>query len=228
MRLGISQSNYLPWAGYFKLISHVDFFIFYDSVQYTKNDWRNRNKIVRNGSVEWLTIPVTYSFSKKSRIDEILLPDGNWREIHIERLQQAYANSLNFNLLQSQLFKDLRAPIESLSELNQTAIRNLCQLLGIKTELKSNITLNNSLEKSERLVNLCHLMEAETYVTTPKALQYLNLDLFYKSGIEVEILDFSSCTESYPQKTNIFDPYVSVVDLLANLDLAEATSRINR
>ena len=49
-KIAILQSNYIPWKGYFDLIGSVDTFVFYDEMQYTKRDWRNRNKIkTRNG-----------------------------------------------------------------------------------------------------------------------------------------------------------------------------------
>ena len=57
-RVAILQSNYIPWKGYFDLIASVDEFVFYDDVQYTTNDWRNRNRIKTPQGVQWLTIPV--------------------------------------------------------------------------------------------------------------------------------------------------------------------------
>lgn len=36
MKCAIMQPTYLPWAGYFNLISLVDIFIFLDDVQYEK------------------------------------------------------------------------------------------------------------------------------------------------------------------------------------------------
>ena len=58
MKVGIIQSNYIPWKGYFDIIGQVDLFVFYDDVQYTKGDWRNRNKIKTPRGADWLTIPV--------------------------------------------------------------------------------------------------------------------------------------------------------------------------
>ena len=57
-KIAILQSNYIPWKGYFDIISKVDEFIFYDEVQYTKHDWRNRNRIKTSNGLIWLTIPV--------------------------------------------------------------------------------------------------------------------------------------------------------------------------
>jgi len=57
-RVAIVQSNYIPWKGYFDLIRSVDEFILLDEVQFTKRDWRNRNKIKTPAGAVWLTIPV--------------------------------------------------------------------------------------------------------------------------------------------------------------------------
>lgn len=58
LRVAILQSNYIPWKGYFDIINDVDLFVFYDDVQYTKNDWRNRNKVKISTGTNWLTVPV--------------------------------------------------------------------------------------------------------------------------------------------------------------------------
>ena len=47
--VAIIQSNYIPWKGYFDMIATVDEFILYDDMQYTRRDWRNRNRIKTQG-----------------------------------------------------------------------------------------------------------------------------------------------------------------------------------
>ena len=64
-KVAILQSNYIPWKGYFDIINLVDEFIIYDDCQYTKNDWRNRNRIKTCNGLQWLTIPVRYTFPQK-------------------------------------------------------------------------------------------------------------------------------------------------------------------
>ena len=49
-KIAVLQSNYIPWKGYFDIIHDVDEFIFHDDLQYTKNDWRNRNIILIPGT----------------------------------------------------------------------------------------------------------------------------------------------------------------------------------
>jgi hypothetical protein len=64
-KIAILQSNYIPWKGYFDMINSVDEFILYDTAQFTKNDWRNRNKIKTHNGIKWLTLPVKHSISQK-------------------------------------------------------------------------------------------------------------------------------------------------------------------
>lgn len=56
--IAISQSNYIPWKGYFDMTAYVDEFVLYDDVQYTRRDRRNRNKIKTPVGLSWLTVPV--------------------------------------------------------------------------------------------------------------------------------------------------------------------------
>ena len=87
MKIAISQSNYIPWAGYFKLIESVDKFIFLDNVQYTRRDWRNRNTIKINNKKRWLTIPVQTKGKYKSKISEIFVSEPKWKEQHLSIIE---------------------------------------------------------------------------------------------------------------------------------------------
>ena len=93
MIIAILQSNYIPWKGYFDIINMVDEFVLYDTVQFTKNDWRNRNRIKTQQGVNWLTIPVNHSISQ--RINEIEVLNSKWRKKHWLTLKQNYSKSLN-------------------------------------------------------------------------------------------------------------------------------------
>ena len=76
-KVAVLQSNYIPWKGYFEIIKEVDEFIIYDDVQYTKNDWRNRNKILSRESLQWLTILVKQK-TIYQKINETEISRFNW------------------------------------------------------------------------------------------------------------------------------------------------------
>ena len=88
MKIAISQSNYLPWRGYFDLIKNVDEFIFFDEVQYTRRDWRNRNLIRMNNEKKWLTIPVSSKGNYNETISKIKINKTNWKESHLNLIKR--------------------------------------------------------------------------------------------------------------------------------------------
>ena len=81
-KIAILQSNYIPWKGYFELINMVDEFILYDDMQYTRRDWRNRNKIKTPQGLQWLTIPVEIKGKFFQKINEIKVSEKDWAKKH--------------------------------------------------------------------------------------------------------------------------------------------------
>ena len=133
-KVAILQSNYVPWKGYFDMIAAVDEFIIYDDVQFTKNDWRNRNKIKANGQVQWLTIPVRHSIS--DRIRDVKVSLDNWNIKHWKTLQANYGRALAFRDASDFLEELYRAPRSAyLSEINVEFIRAINSFLGIDTRV---------------------------------------------------------------------------------------------
>ena len=227
MKLAISQSNYIPWIGYFKLINSADVFMFYDQVQYTKNDWRNRNKIISKGKPQWISIPVRYRFSERKNIDQIELPETGWEFEHLRKIEQSYRETRHYSKLGIDLNEILSAKNANLSELNVKIIKRYLQELEIDTKIMPNSAVDINIDRSKRLIDLCIANACDEYLTTPKALDYLNTEAFERSKIKISILDFESCLEGYEQGSNNFDPYVSFIDVLFRTGPEEFLKRIS-
>ena len=90
-KIAISQSNYIPWKGYFDLINKVDEFILYDDAQFTRRDWRNRNKIKTTKGLHWLTIPVDVKGKYFQKINETKIIDKNWGVKHWQQIKHNYS-----------------------------------------------------------------------------------------------------------------------------------------
>ena len=102
-KVGILQSNYIPWKGYFDLIAFVDEFIIYDEMQYTKRDWRNRNQIKTPTGLQWLTIPVLTKGNFYQKISDTKIDGTNWASTHWSSLEKNYSRSSFFNEISSWL-----------------------------------------------------------------------------------------------------------------------------
>jgi WbqC-like protein family len=210
----ILQSNYIPWKGYFDLIAAVDEFIIYDDMQFTKNDWRNRNKIKTPQGSEWISIPVGSDISRKIR--EVLLPENGWQVKHLKSLEINYGRAPYFdevmNLLKPVYFNQ---NIKSLSEFNRALIELVCQYLGIKTKISYCWDYTLVEGKTERLVSLSQQANAQVCLFGPAAKDYLDESLFKEKMIKIEWFDYSGYPE-YPQLWGDFEHAVSVLDLLFN------------
>ncbi|MBC6697801.1 WbqC family protein [Hymenobacter sp. BT190] len=214
-KVGILQSNYIPWKGYFDLINRADDFIFYDEVQYTKNDWRNRNRIKTTQGVQWLTIPVRQE-RLDQKISETRIFEVGWGTRHWRTLAQAYAHSAYFSSYRSELEELYRNPGTGLlSEVNQRLIRVINQWLGIKTRLHSVADFAVWGDRTARLVQLVQAVGGTEYVSGPAAAAYLEPAQFAQANIKLSWMSYEGYPE-YRQLHGPFEHHVSVLDLLFN------------
>lgn len=214
-KIAILQSNYIPWKGYFDLINMVDEFVFYDTAQYTKNDWRNRNKIKTQNGISWLTIPVKQEKLTQT-IESTKIISNNWAQKHWKNIVQNYSKAKYFKQYKD-IFEEVYTGCqeEYLSEINYKFIRTVNDILRIKTKIRFSSEFNLLEGKSERLIGICKDCEGDIYLSGPAARNYLDEPLFESENIKVEWMDYSG----YPEYNQLFSPFehgVSILDLIFN------------
>ena len=216
-KIAILQSNYIPWKGYFDMIASVDEFILYDDVQFTKNDWRNRNKIKTPTGVQWLTIPVRQE-NLEQKISETKISDKRWADKHWKTIKQNYSRAQYFSEYTGIIAETYQqaAKLELLSEVNLLFLRTICQLVNIKTIITSSSDYTLHGDRVARLINLCQQTSASSYISGPAAKCYLDESAFSQAGITVEWMSYSG----YPEYSQLYSPFehgVSIIDMLFNL-----------
>ena len=213
MKVAILQSNYIPWKGYFDIINRVDLFIFHDDLQYTKQDWRNRNKIKIPDGTEWLTVPC--GTNEDRLICEVEINDHNWQRRHWNKIVQNYGKATYFDKYR-EFFEEfyLGKAWRNLSEMNQYLIKAISRdFLSITTEFDDSRRYNLKKHKAERVIELLKKCGADKYLSGPAAKTYLKERLFKEHNISVEWMDYSG----YPEYRQFFPPFehkVSIIDLL--------------
>lgn len=215
-KLAILQSNYIPWKGYFDLIAAVDEFIIYDEMQYTKNDWRNRNKIITKSGVEWMTIPVRVE-SLEQKINQTLIFDENWIKKHKATLQTNYGKAKCFKQTKDFIFDiyDKVQTKKNISDINVTFIESICKYLDIKTKISHSTDYKLSEGKSARLVDFCIQTDSTIYISGPSAKDYIDSNLFEQNNIALKWMDYSDY-KTYTQLSTPFEHGVSILDLIFN------------
>lgn len=215
-KIAIIQSNYIPWKGYFDIINMVNEFILYDTEQYTKRDWRNRNKIKTPNGPLWLTIPVEVKGKYFQRICDTKVSNKNWNKEHWKTIIHNYSKAKYFKYYKDQ-FEELylNCNEDYLSMINYKFILEINNILGIKTKIRWSSDFNIKGEKSEKLLSICKQCNATYYISGPAAKDYLNTELFIKEGITVEWMSY----DNYPEYNQLYPPFiheVSVIDLIFN------------
>jgi WbqC-like protein len=215
MKVGMIQSSYLPWRGYFDFIDDVDLFVFYDDVQYTPRSWRNRNRIKTASGPRWITVPVLHE--RATKIDEArLVDDQRWAEKHVRAITLAYQRAPHFTRYAEPLFAILRGGHATISELNVALVRWVMGELGIRTELRRSGDLalpdDRDADKLERPLRILTRLGATAYLAGPTAKPYTDRERFRAAGVALEFKSYDY--PDYPQLHGPFEPQVSVIDLL--------------
>ena len=218
MKVGVWQSNYIPWKGYFDYINRVDIFCFYDEVQYTKNDWRNRNQIYGNDKLFWLTIPVEKKYTKQ-KISEVPIQNNKILNNHFKSIQQSYSKAPFKNQI-LELIYDLYHPNSfiTLSELNHSLLKLISNYIGIKTKFVNSKDYELKNTRMDRLTHLLTQLNSTTYLSGLNAKNYIvgNEIEFSKRNINLEWIEYGPYV-SYKRNGNEFNDYVSIIDLLMNV-----------
>lgn len=212
-RVAISQSNYIPWKGYFDLIHDVDLFVFYDDVQYTVRDWRSRNVIKTPNGLLWLSVPV--GANRNRLINEVTIVSHEWQQAHWKTISQNYKKAQYFGLYKD-FFEEtyLNCKWESLSKLNQFLIEHIAkEYLQIKTKFANSTEFPRDGEKQAAILSLLKSTGASSYVSGPAAKAYIEPEAFQKIGIDLIWKEYSGYQE-YFQFNPPFRHDVSILDLL--------------
>lgn len=212
MKVGIIQSNFLPWRGYFDFIREVDLFLLYDDIQYTTRDWRNRNRIKTSQGTTWITVPVHFNTVSQLIEQTSIVNDDQWQRKVLGKVKNSYRHTPYFQPYFNELSEQLLSPCETISELNYRLLKWICSHLEIFTPIKFTREYHATGHKTERLIELLKKVGATQYLSGPAAQAYLRSELFEKNGIELEYKKYNY--QAYEQLYPPFEGAVSIIDLL--------------
>lgn len=173
MVVTIHQPEHFPYGGFYQKMVASDLFIILDNVNYRKNYYQNRNKLLNtNGIDEWFTIQVEKGATSK-HIKDVNVVDGNWRKIIIKKLQQ------NFGIDLTDVYNH-----NKLIDINMESIEYCRHKLNINTPMVYASDLEISGSKSELLANLVNKVGGDVYLSGPSGRDYLELNYFNNINVE--------------------------------------------
>lgn len=215
MKVAIHQPHYFPYPGFFHKLSLADVFVIMDNTQYDKR-YTNRNRIITPNGWVWLTVPINkeHKFNPVSKVE--INNELDWKKIHWNKIHHSYSNSKFFHLY-AQYFEDLfKKDWTSLFELDLETTKQVMKWLGIKTKLilESELKVNGT--ATQRLVNICKNLGADTYISGSGGRNYLDEKLFEKNNLLLGYQKYT-CHPYCQHLSESFVPDLSIIDALANL-----------
>ena len=215
MKIAIHQANYFPYPGFFHKINQADVFVIQDDIKFV-NKVTNRNKIISSSGHTWINVPIKKGHQSLPIMDVKINNEIPWKKINFKKVCAGY-NKAKFFHLYKDFFENLyKKEWNNIFDLNFETIKQVFVWLNIKTKIVIESELDVSGQTTERLVNVCKKLGADTYISGIGGKKYLDEKLFEKNKI---ILKYQNYTPiKYTQHmSKSFIPNLSIIDLLANV-----------
>ena len=222
MIVTIHQPESLPWLGYFSKMASADMYILLTDCTFRKNYYQNRNRIVRNNKLEYVTVPVESSGLSTKLIRDVQIAD-NWRGHMLNKclntIRGAYRGAPNYNITMPVLEYEFNKSYTIICQLNRAIIYRFREWLGITTPIVDSVVYNVGSTSSHRVADLVRAAGGDIYLSGPSGRDYLDMNDF--DGIDVMYHDYVH--PKYSQfNSDEFIPYASTLDLLMNYSPGEA------
>lgn len=215
-RIAIIQPSFLPWLGYYEQMAHVDVFVHFDDVQFTRKDWRNRNRLKSPNGIKVIKVPVKKHNYAQTAINEIRIPDSQiWVEKLLRQMRFWYEKAESFEEYFPAFEKALRGKFDRLVDLNYALNDVVRHLLSIETPqyISSEIT-DKSEDRNMKIIDICKHHDADFLYDGQSARNFIDLEMFRLNGIRVAFQEYQY--KRYPQLWGPFVSHLSVLDLLLN------------
>jgi hypothetical protein len=225
MKLAIMQPYFLPYIGYYQLIRAADIFVYYDDVNFIKQSWINRNRILLNGSDYLFTLELKGASSFKRIMD---IEVGRNRSKLFKTICQAYKNSNNYKKLEPLLFSIFASTEKNLSKYIIQTQQYIVNYLGIKTVclLSSELKKDCSLKGHNKVIDICKNLGASTYINSIGGQHLYSENDFNKSGIKLKFL--KPITTNYTQFSNNHIPWLSIIDVMMFNEVSQIKAMLDK
>lgn len=213
MKIAVMQPYFFPYIGYFQLMSAVDRFVLFDNVQYVRQGWINRNRILLDGQPGTFTLPL----KKASRFLNI-----NCRTLSEEPFRTRLLNQLHAAYRHAPYANDIFPILEEIVEFESSdlfaylhhSLKVLKRVLSLKCELliSSEIDIDPSLRAQDKILEICRSQRADTYINLPGGRALYSAEAFAQQGMTLHFIqpdDFH-----YPQYGEAFVPWLSIIDVM--------------
>lgn len=216
MIIAIIQPSFLPWLGYFEQMAFADIFVYFDDVQYTKRDWRNRNQFKSPYGVKSISVPVYKGRGRHMLINEGMINyEQKWQRQFISKIEEWYKDAPFFEIIFPPIKETIQFKYDLLVDLNYSLNEIIMSFLEISIPVfKSSDIVNKSPDRNQKIIDICKHHKADILYDGKAAEAFIDKELFGKNNIDVIFQDYRPAL--YSQLYGKFESHLSALDLLMN------------
>ena len=213
MKIGIMQPYFFPYIGYWQLFSCVDQYVILDDVNYIRQGWINRNRILVTGKEKYINVYLQGA-SQNKRINEVLIGDRGKTIKNLDTIRYAYGKAPYFREVYPLIESVISDESDNVAEYNGNILKVIGEYLGIDTSVhySSELKKNSNLTGQDRIIEICKLLDGDIYINAIGGKKLYDRGAFAKQGIELRFLESELLI--YPQFGNEFVPNLSIIDVL--------------
>ena len=231
MKLGIMQPYFFPYIGYFSLIKHTDEFILLDTVQFIRHGWIERNRILKpSDGWQYIMVPLK-KHSRETLIKDIEINnDQQWKEKILAQLQHYKKQAPYFSNVIDILNEIFSKEYATIVDLNLASLKTVCNYLGINTPIQVFSLMNIDIEPAnapdEWALNICKALgNVDEYWNPPGGQSFFDRKKYENAGINLKF--HSAILTEYDQKRNVFEPGLSIIDVMMFNSVEEINKMLN-
>ena len=216
--LFITQPTYFSWIGFFSFVAASKNIVLLDDVQFVRRGWQQRNKILKNNTYQYLTVPVKKSGLYKQLLKDVKIIDNNFYNKHLKIIKHNYAKTPYFKKYYKEFLEldEKISKLDNLCEVNIIIIKKICELIDLNINFTKSSDLNVEGKKSEKLINICNKLSFSNLLSNEGTIDYITNDIELFKRKKISILFYRYNSIEYKQQSSEFVKNLSIIDLLFN------------
>lgn len=224
MKIGIMQPYFFPYIGYFSLIKHTDRFILFDTVQFIKHGWIERNRILKqqnnnkdNGQWQYISVPLE-KYKRETKIKDIKIKNSDdWRKKIFAQLEHYKKRAPYYTETVQVLKRALDLETYSIVKLNENVLKEICKYLNIEIKVEIFSEMNLEIERvnapDEWALNICKALgDIDEYWNPEGGIEFFDRTKYENEDIKLRFI--KSKIKQYNQNRDVFEGGLSIIDVM--------------
>ena len=233
MTIGIMQPYFMPYIGYISLIKHTDRFILFDTVQFIRHGWIERNRMLKqNEGWQYIQVPLIKQDGRDTLIKDIKINNKeDWKRKILAQIQH-YKKVAPYYRRVVALLEDIFAnDFEDITTLNKVSLECICKYLGFERNLEifsqMHLDIDAANAPDEWALNICKAIDGTTeYINPIGGLSFFDRNKYENAGIKISFQQME--ITQYSQKRDVFEPGLSILDVMMWNDVDEINRMLDK